>query len=47
MFQGERCEDDKFLRDYGICHDFIKQVERSVHTTKFPICSLSSAYNMK
>ena len=23
---GERCVDDKALEDYGICHDFIKQV---------------------
>ncbi len=23
---GERCSDDKALLDYGICHDFIKQV---------------------
>ena len=23
---GERCSNDKALLDYGICHDFIKQV---------------------
>ena len=23
---GERCADDKALKDYGICHKFIKQV---------------------
>lgn len=27
VFMGERCVDSKTLRDYGICHEFIKQVK--------------------
>jgi hypothetical protein len=26
VFMGERCLDSRLLRDYGICHEFIKQV---------------------
>ena len=25
-FMGQRCEDGKVLRDYGVCHDWVAQV---------------------
>ncbi|KAK9828972.1 hypothetical protein WJX72_003146 [[Myrmecia] bisecta] len=36
VFMGERCEDDKALKDYGICEPFVKQVTGFVVNPEVP-----------